>query len=50
MIAMEMGAPDPINDEEIAEEMRAAEELRVAEAMAAEPEHRKSVCTGHWQP
>ncbi len=38
LIAMEMGAPDPIDEEEIAEEMRAAEEMRVAEAMAAEPE------------
>ncbi|MHC2252375.1 hypothetical protein ACVILK_002067 [Bradyrhizobium embrapense] len=38
LIAMEMGAPDPIDEEAIAEEMRAAEELRVAEAMAAEPE------------
>lgn len=38
LIAMEMGAPDPIDEETIAEEMRAAEELRVAEAMAAEPE------------
>ncbi|GKQ53057.1 hypothetical protein [Bradyrhizobium sp. Ce-3] len=38
LIAMEMGAPDPVDDEAIAEEMRAAEELRVAEAMAAEPE------------
>ncbi|MCA6099074.1 hypothetical protein [Bradyrhizobium australafricanum] len=44
LIAMEMGAPDPINEEAIAEEMRAAEEMRVAEAMdvaeamAAEPE------------
>lgn len=32
LIAMEMGAPDPIDEDEIAEEMRAAE------AMAAEPE------------
>ncbi|WFU35823.1 hypothetical protein QA635_15970 [Bradyrhizobium brasilense] len=32
LIAMEMGAPDPIDEEAIAEEMR------VAEAMAAEPE------------
>lgn len=39
LIAMEMGAPDPVDEEAIAEEMRAAEELRVAEAMAAEPEH-----------
>ncbi|MDH2380995.1 hypothetical protein [Bradyrhizobium sp. CER78] len=38
LIAMEMGAPDPIDEETIAEEMRAAEEVRVAEAMAAEPE------------
>ncbi|MGY2807629.1 hypothetical protein [Bradyrhizobium sp. USDA 4506] len=44
LIAMEMGAPDPIDEEAIAEEMRAAEEMRVAEAMdvaeamAAEPE------------
>ncbi|WP_063781910.1 hypothetical protein [Bradyrhizobium viridifuturi] len=38
LIAMEMGAPDPVDEEAIAEEMRAAEELRVAEAMAAEPE------------
>ncbi|MGY2989871.1 hypothetical protein [Bradyrhizobium sp. USDA 4508] len=37
LIAMEMGAPDPIDEEAIAEEMRAAEEMRVAEAMAAEP-------------
>ncbi|BBB98674.1 MULTISPECIES: hypothetical protein [Bradyrhizobium] len=44
LIAMEMGAPDPIDEEAIAEEMRAAEEMRiaeamgVAEAMAVEPE------------
>ncbi|MTV15054.1 MULTISPECIES: hypothetical protein [Bradyrhizobium] len=44
LIAMEMGAPDPIDEEAIAEEMRAAEEMRiaeamgVAEAMTAEPE------------
>ncbi len=38
LIAMEMGAPDPIDEEAIAEEMRAAEEMRVAEAMAAEPD------------
>ncbi|QOZ33137.1 hypothetical protein [Bradyrhizobium sp. CCBAU 53421] len=38
LIAMEMGAPDPIDEDAIAEEMRAAEEMRVAEAMAAEPE------------
>ncbi|WP_375788966.1 hypothetical protein ACE10Z_17120 [Bradyrhizobium sp. Pha-3] len=38
LIAMEMGAPDPIDEEAIAEEMRAAEEMRVAEAMAAEPQ------------
>jgi hypothetical protein len=38
LIAIEMGAPDPIDEEAIAEEMRAAEEMRVAEAMAAEPE------------
>lgn len=38
LIAMEMGAPDPIDEEAIAEEIRAAEEMRVAEAMAAEPE------------
>jgi hypothetical protein len=38
LIAMEMGAPDPIDEEAIAEEMREAEEMRVAEAMAAEPE------------
>lgn len=38
LIAMEMGAPDPIDEEAIAEEVRAAEEMRVAEAMAAEPE------------
>ncbi|HEX7925419.1 MAG TPA: hypothetical protein VF583_30940, partial [Bradyrhizobium sp.] len=38
LIAMEMGAPDPIDEEAIAEEMRAAEEMRVAEAMADEPE------------
>ncbi|WOH79439.1 hypothetical protein RX327_26665 [Bradyrhizobium sp. BEA-2-5] len=38
LIAMEMGAADPIDEEAIAEEMRAAEEMRVAEAMAAEPE------------
>ncbi|MHC6154725.1 hypothetical protein ACVSQB_23370 [Bradyrhizobium elkanii] len=38
LVAMEMGAPDPIDEEAIAEEMRAAEEMRVAEAMAAEPE------------
>ncbi|WP_298375477.1 hypothetical protein [uncultured Bradyrhizobium sp.] len=38
LIAMEMGAPDPIDEEAIAEEMHLAEEMRVAEAMAAEPE------------
>ncbi|MHC2333256.1 hypothetical protein [Bradyrhizobium sp. USDA 4454] len=38
LIAMEMGAPDPIDEDAIAEEMRAAEEMRIAEAMAAEPE------------
>ncbi|MGY3587931.1 chemotaxis protein histidine kinase CheA [Bradyrhizobium sp. USDA 4341] len=38
LIAMEMGAPDPIDEEAIAEEMHAAEEMRVAEAMADEPE------------
>ncbi len=38
LIAMEMGAPDPVDEEAIAEEMRAAEEMRVAEAMAAEPD------------
>ncbi|MBR0896411.1 hypothetical protein JQ616_15735 [Bradyrhizobium tropiciagri] len=44
LIAMEMGAPDPVDEEAIAEEMRVAEEMRiaeamgVAEAMAAEPE------------
>ena len=39
LIAAEMGAPDPIDEEMIAEEMRVAEEeMRVAEAMAAEPE------------
>lgn len=38
LIAMEMGAPDPIDEEAIAEEIRAAEEMRVADAMAAEPE------------
>ncbi|MGY4480734.1 hypothetical protein [Bradyrhizobium sp. USDA 3364] len=38
LIAMEMGAPDPVDEEAIAEEMRAAEEMRIAEAMAAEPE------------
>ncbi|MGF6313180.1 hypothetical protein ABIB82_007211 [Bradyrhizobium sp. i1.8.4] len=37
-IAMEMGAPDPIDEAAIAEEMHAAEEMRVAEAMAADPE------------
>ncbi|UGA48207.1 hypothetical protein HU230_0020130 [Bradyrhizobium quebecense] len=38
LIAMEMGAPDPIDEEAIAEEMHLAEEMRVAEAMADEPE------------
>ncbi|UFX47847.1 hypothetical protein HAP47_0014755 [Bradyrhizobium sp. 41S5] len=38
LIAMEMGAPDPIDEEAIAEEIHAAEEMRVAEAMADEPE------------
>ncbi|MCA6126078.1 hypothetical protein J6500_29925 [Bradyrhizobium sp. WSM 1704] len=38
LIAAEMGAPDPIDEEAIAEEIRAAKELRVAEAMAAEPD------------
>jgi hypothetical protein len=35
MIAMEMGAPDPINDDEIAE--AAAEQARLAEPVAAPP-------------
>ncbi|MGY3489045.1 chemotaxis protein histidine kinase CheA [Bradyrhizobium sp. USDA 4011] len=38
LIAMEMGAPDPIDEDAIAEEMHLAEEMRIAEAMAAEPE------------
>jgi hypothetical protein len=35
MIAMEMGAPDPINDDEIAE--AAAEQARLAEPVAVAP-------------